>query len=138
MPSPASVLFMISAFWILWGFGFETVWQRFTLAVEGTVISSRDVPSKSSGRYVTEYVIRGPDGGDQRYVAGPTDGSLERNMPVGTRIRKERGQLGYQANGERIDFPTVFYSALFGIALGCFVGAAMRWRSNDDTTLKGI
>jgi hypothetical protein len=61
---------MISAFWILWGFGFETVWQRLTLVVEGTIISSRDIPSKSSGRYVTEYVIRGPHGQDHRYVAG--------------------------------------------------------------------
>jgi hypothetical protein len=107
---------MFAAGWIVWGFGYQTVWPRFTIQLEGVVISSRDVPATGAPRYVTDYLIRGQDGQDRTYVAGPTDGSLERSIPVGAHIRKQWGQVGYEVNGMRIGFPVAFYSATFGAA----------------------
>jgi hypothetical protein len=127
---PQPVILIMAALWILWGFGYQTVWERFTTQVDGVVISSRDVPSKGAPRYGTEYVIRGSNGQEQRYDAGATDGSLERSMPVGTRIRKEWGDVGYEANGQWISFPIAFYAAIFGVASGCLLWATLLWRAS--------
>jgi hypothetical protein len=55
--NPQAAFFLIPAFWIMWGFGYETVWARFSTEVDGTIISSRDVPSTGAPRYTTEYVV---------------------------------------------------------------------------------
>jgi hypothetical protein len=127
-PGAPLVILIIAALWIFWGFGYDVVWKRFTTQADGVVISSRDVPSKAAPRYATEYVIRGPMGQEQRYVAGATDGSLERSIPVGARIHKEWGELGYEVNGKRVGFPVYAYSALFGLAFGCLLWAWLLWR----------
>jgi hypothetical protein len=127
-PQPTIVLF-ISALWVSWGFGYQAVWQRFTTEVDGVVISSRDIPLKGAPRYSTEYVVRDASGGDHRYIAGATDASLERSLPVGTEIRKEWGSLDYEVNGEKIRFPTYFYSAMCGVALFSLLWGVVLWRS---------
>jgi hypothetical protein len=132
-PPRSSIVLFIAAIWILWAFGYKTVWQRFTISVDGVIVSSRDFPEKGAPRYRTEYVIRDAGGRDLRYIAGATDGSLERSLPVGTRIRKEWGELDYEVNGRRIGFPTYFYSAIFGVALFCLLSGAWQWRSADAT-----
>jgi hypothetical protein len=96
--------------WFIWGFGYETVWQRLTTQVDGTVTSSQDVPATGASRYVTEYIIQGLDGQTQAYLAGPTDASLQRSLPVGTHIHKKRGELGYEVDGRWIAFPMASYS----------------------------
>jgi hypothetical protein len=118
---------MIGAGWIVWAFGYQTVWQRLNIQLEGTVTSSQDVPATGAPRYATDYVIRGSDGQDRTYVAGPTDGSLERSIPVGARVRKEWGQLGYEVNGRWIAFPVAFYSAILGLAAFLAVAAFGAW-----------
>jgi hypothetical protein len=97
--------------------------------VDGVVVFSRDTPSTGAPRYVTDYTIRGPDGKDRGYVAGPTYGFLPRSMPVGTQIKKQRWQLGYERNGEPVnDFP-IFASALpLGIAGACLAWGFLLWR----------
>src|SRR3954462_14918439 len=85
----------IFASFIIWGFGYQTVWQRLTIEIEGTIVSSRDVPATGASRYATYYVVRNIAGQEQEYVAGATDASLKRSLPVGTHIHKEWGQLGY-------------------------------------------
>jgi hypothetical protein len=130
--NPQSVVLSIGALWILWGFGFQTLWARYTTAVEGTVISSQDVPSKGAPRYTTEYVVRGADGHDYQYVAGATDASLERSIPVGSHVQKKWGQLGYELNGRWESFPVYAYSATFGAAFfAIFWAALLQWRSNE-------
>ena len=115
-PTRLWVVPMIAAGWIIWGFGYQTVWQRFTIQLEGVVTSSRDAPATGAPRYVTNYLVHGEDGQDRTYASGPTDGSLERSIPVGAHIRKQWGQLGYEVNGLWIAFPVAFYSAAFGVA----------------------
>jgi hypothetical protein len=126
--APLPIILIVTALWIFWGFGYQTVWQRFTTQLDGVVVSSRDIPSKGAPRYATEYVVRGEDGRDQAYVAGATDGSLERSLPVGTSIQKKWGELGYEVDGRRVSFPVIFYSAIFGVAFGCLFWAWLQWR----------
>jgi len=101
----------------------DTVFERLQLEVNGTVIASRDEPSKAAPRYATYYTLRGDDGKQSEYVAGATDASLERSLPAGTRISKKAGALGYWINGRRVDFPLLFYTipAFFSL-LALFLG----------------
>ena len=126
-PNPAVPLMF--AMFILWGFGYETVGARLKTEVDGVVISSRDIPSTGAPRYATEYTLRGPDGRETIYVAGATDASLPRSMPVGTNLKKERWHLDYEKNGERVeDFGVFFYGSIIGIALACVVWSFILWR----------
>ncbi len=113
------------ACWLVWAFGFQTVWARYITEVSGTVIEARDVPSSTTPRYATEYVVRGSDGRDRSYVAGATDASLDRSLPVGTRINKVRGQLDYERDGVIIKFPSGFYAlvSVGVLALVLWVGS---------------
>jgi hypothetical protein len=112
-------LFVI--FWglfILWGFGVHTVWARLTIDIHGVVTSSIDDPSTSAPRYSTIYTIRSDDGRKTQYVAGPTDASLARSLPVGSRVDKDQWQLDYRVNGRRASFPIGFYAAVIVFGLG--------------------
>jgi hypothetical protein len=124
-PNPQSVIPALFALWILWGFGFQTLWARYTTELEGVVVSSRDTPSKGAPRYATEYVVRDANGHETHYVAGATDASLDRSVPVGSRIEKRWGQLGYELNGQWRSFPIAFYSAIMGVAFFAFFWAAL-------------
>jgi hypothetical protein len=132
-PNPAFLV--IAALWILWGFGFETVWDRLTSELDGTIVSRQEFPSTAMTRYGTEYVVRGANGRDQVYTAGPSDASLARGMPVGTRITKRRWELGYERNGTWVGFPIAFYSGVFGVAAACLVAAfwqcRIRWLNGE-------
>lgn len=71
--SPHPIHFLIPAIWIFWTFGFQTVGERLWTEIDGTVIESHDLPSTKAPRYVTQYIIRGADGQNKTYTAGPTD-----------------------------------------------------------------
>jgi len=124
-----SVVVALFALWIMWGFGFQTLWARYNTELEGVVVSSRDMPPNGGPRYATEYVVRDDRGHETHYVAGATDGSLERSIPAGSRIEKKWGQLGYRLNGQWRSFPIAFYSAIMGAAFfGLFWAALLQWR----------
>jgi hypothetical protein len=106
------VMMLCAGFWILWGFGYQTAWRFFQNSVEGIIISSSDTPSRGAPRYATKYVIRSEDGREQSYTAGPTDASLDRSLPVGTRLRKDRWSFSYEVNDRRVWFPIWFYGVL--------------------------
>ena len=115
--SPAMFLMWVMwGFWMLWAFGVMTVWARLNTELDGTIVSSRDVPFTGAPRYGTDYIIRGTDGRDHVYAAGCTDASLQRSMPVGTHIHKERWSLGYERDSRWISFPTVSYSGMLGVS----------------------
>lgn len=109
---------IIFGVFLIWSFGWDTVGRRLRLAVDGVIVRAVDVPATGAPRYATEYTIRGAHGKEQIYWAGPTDGSLPRSMPVGTRIRKERWHLEYERNARTEGFPYVFYSVVLMVAAG--------------------
>ena len=125
---PPPVVLIAVAIWIVCGFGYETVWQRLALELDGTVIVRREIPpSWASHGTGTAYVVRGADGGNHDYVTGATDASLPGNIPIGTGIEKHKWALSYSLNGVRIDdFPTYFYSAWCGVALACVLWAVLQ------------
>jgi hypothetical protein len=63
-PNPQSVILTLISLWLLWGFGFQTLWVRYTTELEGVAVYSHDTPSKGAPRYATEYVIRDASGHD--------------------------------------------------------------------------
>ena len=131
---PPPVVLIAVAIWIVWGFGYETVWQRLALELDGTVIVRREIPQTwASHGPATAYVVRGADGVDQVYVSGATDASLPGNIPIGTEIEKHKWALSYSLNGVRIDsFPTYFYSAWCGVALACVLWAVLQVARGHD------
>jgi len=118
---------------ILWGFGWETIGRRLQTDVDGVIVGSQDVPSTGAPRYATRYTVRGPDGNQKEFWAGPTDGSLPRSMPVGTRIRKRRWHLDYERNGSRVDFTEMyFYDLVLACGVGITVWGVVLWRSQRE------
>jgi hypothetical protein len=113
--------------WALWAFGYQTVWKRYDFQVNGVVVSSVDTPATGAPRYASAYVIRGDDGIDRFYTAGASDASLERSIPVGTRIDKKYGELGYWVGSQRVAFPDGFYTVILVFALGALLSAAVTW-----------
>jgi hypothetical protein len=134
-PDPV-VLFFIGLF-IFWGFGYETVGKFLYTQVEGTIVSKRYIPPTKGPRYATEYLLRTPDGNETIYVAGPTDASLPRNMPIGTYLRKQRWSFSYERNGQRVsDFGSLlpFYGVFLSIGFVCLVRSfVLRRRAQHDT-----
>lgn len=106
---------------ILWGFGYETVWLRLHTALEGVVVSRQELPRVWYAHgTATIYVVRRKDGMEQRYVAGANDGCLPRDIPLGAQITKRQWELSYMVDGREIhDFPTAFYAVTLGGALIC-------------------
>jgi hypothetical protein len=96
-----NVMAFLGTILVLWVFGLTTL-QWLRISVDGTVIASRDDPATGAPRYVTEYVLRGNDGSQFSYVAGPTDGSLPRSMPIGTKVKKIAWHVNYERNGQII------------------------------------
>ena len=84
---PLPVMLICLALFIFWGFGYETVGLRLGIALDGVVIARQEIPrnwyTHGTG---TIYVVRGSNGTDQKYIAGATDGSLPRNIPLGAQI----------------------------------------------------
>jgi hypothetical protein len=123
----------IFALLILYICGFQVAWPRLILQVEGKVVSSQDVPSTGAPRYATYYLIQAPNGQIFPYVAGCTDASLPRSLPVGTNIIKRRWEWKPRLNGAGpSDNTTIFYLAASGTAIGCLAWCTYRiaFRSN--------
>jgi hypothetical protein len=122
-PHRNSTIFIVLALWIFWGFGYETLFKRLMTDVEGTVISAEDIPSPlAPARHGTEYILRSPTGRPISYIAGSTDASLSRNIPVGSYIKKRRWHLSYERDGQQVDdFSISFYLASLAMAVGCLV-----------------
>ena len=61
-PQPNPIVLSLFGLWILWEFGYQTLWVRLTTTVEGTVVSARDIPYPlSPARHGTEYVLLTPE-----------------------------------------------------------------------------
>jgi hypothetical protein len=127
------IVLIFWSLWILWGFGYQTLWLRLTTECQGTIVSSQNIPPSRGPRYVTQYTLNGLDGQTSEYIAGPTDASLPRSMPVGTHIRKERWHLSYERDGQRVDnFSVLFYAGILTIAVACLSWGIHGWREQSE------
>jgi hypothetical protein len=122
----------VLAVWSLWmigAFGFYTLGTRLWSQLDGIVVASRDIPPTRGPRYATEYTLRGPDGQESQYVAGPSDATLARSMPVGTYLRKKRWHVDYERNGQEVDdFSLPFYLVVLATGFGCLSWSFLQWR----------
>jgi hypothetical protein len=126
-PSPYVILGF--SLFLLYGFGYETLYQRLIARAEGVIVSSRDVHSANNPRYITEYLLRPPDGHETKYVAGSSDASLPQSMPLGTTISKRKWHLDYERDGEQVsDFPTALYGLTLGAGLAGLVWSILLFR----------
>ena len=108
--------------------GLNEIAHRLLIEVEGTIMSSQ---TTSGNRPATTYIIRGPDGNESQYIAGPTDRSLLRRLSEGTYIKKKKYELTWQKNGKNInDFPFYFYLVVCGIGPVHAYWAFSQWRLN--------
>ncbi len=127
--TPNPVVLLMLGLWVVWGFGIETVVRRLQIEVDGVIISSRDTSPTREPRYATQYILRADDGRETSYVAGATDASLPRSLPVGTRLTKQKWRLDYEKNGQNInDFPIGFYAIVGGIGLASLLWSFLIWR----------
>ncbi len=126
--NPPAAMLLVAGIWIFYGFGYGDLWSRLTLEVDGILVAR--TPESPSPRINADYIIRGADGRDLRYAAGPTDASLPRDLTVGTRIRKRRWSTAYELNGRDVDdFPTAFYAGMLAVGVSCLWGAFIQWRA---------
>jgi len=111
--------------WLLFIGGSELL-QRLWSEVDGTVVSSE---TSTGNRPITKYRLRAPGGHESEYVAGPTDASLPRRLPVGTVLHKERWHLSFSRDGnESATFSVLFYGSLILGGLGLEVVALKQWK----------
>ena len=133
MKQLSPVALLIWGVWILWAFG-QTLVVLLKTEVDGVVVSSQDIPPNRGPRYATEYTMRGPDGHEFTYLAGPTGASLPRSMPVGTRVKKERWHLYFERNGRRENDSFPWFSTAFvslGLASVCW--SLFLWNNQHRT-----
>jgi hypothetical protein len=80
-----------------------------------------DSPPPDGARKIRDRIHPdGTDGQQQSHIAGPTDASLPRNMPVGARIVKRPRSVSYERDGQRVsDFSLLFYVLMLGVAAVC-------------------
>lgn len=123
--------------WILWGFGYETVWRRLTIEINGVVLSSEDVPVTRGSRYITRYTLSEAEGRTQVYVAGASDASLPRSLPIGTHLKKQMWHLSYEKDDQTVDsFPLLFYGLML-IGAACLLAWSIRlWHRQSRPSLR--
>jgi hypothetical protein len=128
MPLPRSNAFLLLAV-MAWSFGGSEIYRRGVFAVEGTLVSSTTTcVQPANNRCASEYVVLSSDGVRTSYVAGPTDASLPRDLPVGTVISKRRWSIDYFLNGQRVDdFPVMFYAVVMAFGVLCLCLWVMRF-----------
>ena len=99
------------------------IYQRAAIQLDGTISSSKtSCVQPENNRCATVYVVEDHNGSKTEYVAGPTDHSLLRRLPVGTEIVKSKWSLNYSIDQKlNRDFPTKLYFTLFGTGLCCAI-----------------
>jgi hypothetical protein len=112
-------------FGIFWTFGYLTIWQRLEAELEGTITARQDIPDTPHGPTAI-YEVQRSDGSLIQYTVAPGHESLPATMPVGAYIAKQKWDLSYHLNGERVDdLPLVFFAIVFTIAGLCLIRAAV-------------
>ncbi len=119
---------------LIWGvpmmlFGVFGILGRASIVVSGTVVESRTAcVQPQNNRCVTTYrVVSESKASETIYKAGPTDQSLQRRLPVGTRIHKAPWSLDYSVDGLPVrDFPWAPYAVIIILGSLMTVSGAIR------------
>ena len=101
--------------------GISEPYERLVISVDGRVSSAAaKCIEPQHSRCATEYVVEADSGVKQTYIAGPTDQSLKRYLPVGTTLQKRKWELAYRIDGKEVkDFPIGFYCGCLVMSIGC-------------------
>ena len=102
---------------------------RATLDVSGRVLQSDTrCVQPLNNRCFTTYVIQPLRSAHSFvYQAGPNDHSLQRELPVGTEISKQKWALVYRINGTIVDdFPITCYGVVAGVGLTLLLTGTVR------------
>jgi hypothetical protein len=91
------------------------LYQRARIELNGTVVASDTTCMQpQNNRCATTYVLENAAHLREMYVAGPTDHSLPRRLPIGTTVVKKKWSMSYWLNGRHVnDFPVQFYAWVF-------------------------
>jgi hypothetical protein len=125
---PPPWLLIAAANWIFWSLGIETVGRRLTTEIDGVVIARQEIPREwyTPRKSGIAYIVRS-NGLNHEVVSGWTDDAIPHYVPVGVHLVKHKWEMTYLANGRPVgDFPWLFYSAMFGIGLGCLLWAGVQ------------
>jgi hypothetical protein len=119
---------IIVAIGIFWTFGYNGVWHRLQIDLEGKVTTRQDFRQTTATHGpTTHYALLNGDGTIREYTATTADPSLPRTIPIGAHVMKRKGELFYFLNGERIDdFPLTAYIVILCVGLGGMIGAGIR------------
>jgi hypothetical protein len=120
-------ILLLLAIGLFWTFGYNGIWHRLQIDVEGTVTARQDLPqNKYTHGPTTLYTLRTSDGAFLEYTATRTDPSLPRTIPVGVNVTKRKGEMVYFLNGRRIDdFPLQAYVIFLGFGTAFLIGAGV-------------
>jgi hypothetical protein len=126
--------FVLGGLWAIFMVDYTT-FGRLHNEVDG-VIMARHLTT--GYRPAAIYSVRDSGGGTHTYVAGATDASLPRDLPIGAHVTKRRWDLGYSVDGQRRDdFPVTFYTIILtiGVCLLWFAAFSMfQERRSSPTT----
>jgi hypothetical protein len=118
---------LLVALGMFWTFGYNGIWHRLGIDLEGKVTARQDFPqNEHTHGPTTLYTLQGSDGSIHEYTASRVDPSLPRTIPVGAYLIKRKGELSYRLNGARVDdFPLVAYVGFLIGGTACFIGASI-------------
>lgn len=137
-------ILLVFAIGIFWTVGYNGVWHRLRLDVEGTVTARRDFPqNKYTHGPTTRYTLKKADGTIREYTASRNEPSLPRTIPVGVNVTKRKGEIFYALNGRRIDdFPLTTYVILLSFGTAFLIGVGIllareQWHSIRTRRIAG-
>jgi hypothetical protein len=136
MPQPPVKPYLAAAFFGVFViiFAVREVYNRVSIDVHGKVIvSDTTCVQPSNNRCSTRYVIESATHDRSEYVAGPTESSLRRWLPVGTSLEKTKWELGYSIDSQRIsDFSMTFYEIVGFVGVGfCWWAVLLYWTGRE-------
>jgi hypothetical protein len=127
---------LLAGLGLFWTFGYNGIWHRLQIDLDGTIVSRQDLPqTPSTHGPTTVYKLKQSDGSLVEYTASRNDASLPRTPPIGGRLIKRRGEFSYLLSGERVDdFPLPAYVGFLAVALVCWVGAGLMLRRDRSAS----
>jgi hypothetical protein len=125
-------MLIVIALGLFWTFGYNGIWQRLQIDLDGKVTARQDYPQT---RYThgpqTVYTLQRSDGSIGEYTATRNDPSLPRTIPIGASVTKKKWELSYLLNGQRVDdFPIFAYVAFLVVGVVSLIATSI-WLARE-------